>query len=63
VTRDLLGGFLQDRDTGIVRDPERDVLHFWSEVLAAAGADVPWERCMPGSGSLPARDDSLSGSP
>lgn len=61
VTRELLGRFLQDRDTGIVHDiyeatPECAVdairngtfFHFWSEVVADAGVtdDLPCPHCM-----------------
>ena len=61
VTRELLGRFLQDRDTRVVHDvyratPECAVdairngtfFHFWSEVLADTGVadDIPCRRCM-----------------
>ena len=61
VTRELLGRFLQDRDTRVVHDvyqatPECGVdairngtfFHFWSEVVAdaTAGDDLPCPHCM-----------------
>jgi len=60
VSRDLLGRFLQDRDTGIVHDchsatPECGIdgirngtfFHFWSEVLADPQEDTPCSLCIP----------------
>lgn len=59
VTREILGRFVQQRSTGIVHDvyaakPECGVdtitdatfYHFWSEVVAAAGEDVPCRFCL-----------------
>lgn len=60
VEREILGRFLQDRDSGIVHDlyaavPGCEVdgirngtfFHFWSEVLEAPGEDVPCPLCIP----------------
>jgi hypothetical protein len=60
VSRDLLGRFLQDRDTGIVHDLYAAVpgcgaddihngtfFHFWSEVQADLAEDVPCSLCIP----------------
>lgn len=59
VTRDVFGRFLQERGTGIVHDvskatPECNIdgiangtfYHFWSEVVAAVGDDIPCPRCV-----------------
>ncbi len=60
VTRELLGRFLQDRDTGVLHDVYRATpeclidgirngtfFHFWSEVLADANVadDLPCSIC------------------
>lgn len=60
--RELLGRFLQDRDTRLVHDVYRATpdcgldkirngtfFHFWSEVIADGGAadDLPCPRCLP----------------
>lgn len=61
VTRELLGRFLQDRDSRVVHDVHRATpdcavdairngtfFHFWSEVVADASVaeDLPCPRCM-----------------
>lgn len=60
VSRDLLGRFLQDRDTGIVHDCHAATeecgidsvrngtfFHFWSEVLTDLQEDLPCPLCIP----------------
>lgn len=60
VSRDLLGRFLQDRDTGIVHDCHNATedcgidfirngtfFHFWSEVLEDPQEDHPCSLCIP----------------
>lgn len=60
VSRDLLGRFLQDRDTGTVHDcyaathecrldgiRNGTFFHFWAEVQALAADDLPCPLCIP----------------
>lgn len=60
VSRDLLGRFIQDRDTGIVHDCYAAVeacgvdgirngtfYHFWSEVGKDPATDLPCSLCIP----------------
>lgn len=60
VSREVLGRFVQERSTGIVHDvttatqacnvdgiPDATFYHFWSEVVASLGDDVPCDLCIP----------------